>query len=139
MRSGVMVHLCRKRYGFRATAWIGERHLEQRVHGRAVVHAVEDIRWMDKGSLLRGQGFTRHMNSKHIFIYSDSESLAKGRLEVEVSLPSLGDRDANLRMRAQSLLIRVEPPASPVERHGFAILNRSRKQPEGAILLKRWT
>jgi hypothetical protein len=109
------------------------------VHTRDFVYALEDIMWMDKGILHRGQGFTRHVSSKEIFIYSDPDPPAKGGVEVEVSFPSPGDRDANLRMRAQSLIIRVESPSSPEEQHRFAILDRRCKVQEGVIPLKRGT
>jgi hypothetical protein len=109
------------------------------VHTRDFIYALEDIMWMDKGILNRGQGFTRHVSSTGIFIHSDSEPPAKGGVEVEVSFPSPGDRDANFRMRAQSLIIRVEPPASCARQHGFAILDRNYKLQEGTIQSKRGT
>jgi hypothetical protein len=115
------------------------KHLERRVQIRFFVHALEDIMWMGKGILHRGQGFTRDINSNGMFIYSDSEPRAQGDIEVEASFPSLGEAHANLRIRTQSLIIRREPPPSPEEQRGFAILNRSYKLHERTIPLKRET
>jgi hypothetical protein len=68
---------------------------------------------MYKGILYPGQGFTRDINSKGIFIYSDLEPPAKGGVEVEVSFPSLGEADANLRMRVQSFMTRSGAASEP--------------------------
>jgi len=133
------VHLCRKSYGFRTTVLNGENRLQRREHIRYVVHALVDIMRWDKGILPSGQGFTRDINSNGMFIYSDSEPRAQGHIEVEVSFPSLGEAYANLRMRTQSLIIRLEPPPSPEEQHGFASLTRSCKLHEGTTPLKRGT
>ena len=95
--------------------------------------------WMDKGILHRGQGLARHIGSKGIFIYSDSEPPAKGGVEVEVSFPSPGGRDANIGMRAQSLIIRADPSESCEKQHGSAILDRGYKLQEGTIQPKRGT
>ena len=97
------------------------------MRAREFVHALEGIMWMDKGIPHRRQGFRCDINIKRHSYYSDSEAPAKGGLEVEVSLPSLGDRDTNLRMGAQSSIIRVESPRRHEEQHGFATLDRSRK------------
>ena len=109
------------------------------MHTRDFVYALEDIMWRDKGIQHRGQGFRRDIKSRGIFVYSDSEPPAKGRAEVEASFPFFGEADANLRLRLQSLMIRVERPPNPEERDGFAILNRSYKLREGTVPLKRGT
>jgi HSP20 family molecular chaperone IbpA len=109
------------------------------VHARSFVHALVKIMWTDKGILHGGHGFMRDMKSKGIFVYSDSEPPAKGRAEVEASFPFFGEADANVRLRPQSLMIRVEPPPNPEEQDGFAILNRSYKLSEGTVPLKRRT
>jgi hypothetical protein len=113
--------------------------LQRGEHNRYVVHTLVDILRWDKGILHSGQGFTRDINSNGMFIYSDPDPRAQVDIEVEVSFPSLGEAHANLRMRTQSSIIRVEPPPSPEEQHGFAILNRSYKLHEGTIPLKRGT
>jgi hypothetical protein len=77
----------------------------------------------DKGILHSRQDFARDIDSKGMFIYSDSEPREQGNIEVEVSFPSLGEADVNLKMRTHSLVIWVEPSPSSEEQHGFAILN----------------
>ena len=131
------VHLRRKGDGFRTTVWNGENRLERRERNRYVVHALVDIMRRDKGILHSGQDFARDIDSKGMFIYSDSEPREQGNIEVEVSFPSLGEADVNLKMRTHSLVIWVEPSPSSEEQHGFAILNRTYKLHEGTIPFKR--
>ena len=80
---------------------------------------------MDEGVLRRGQGLTRDINSKGMFIYSDIKPPAKADLRVEVSFRDFASIPTNLQMRAEGLVIRVEPATEPGSKQGFAILNRS--------------
>ncbi len=114
-----------QRYGPPETAWHGGNCLEHREHPRFDVRAHVDFEWMEGGVLRRGHGLTRDISSKGMFIYSDSKPPAKADLHVKVSFVSVGGALTNFHLRANSLVVREEPPSSPGADHGFAILNRS--------------
>ena len=106
--------------------------LERREQTRYGLHALVDFDWMDTAGVpQQGQGFTRDISPKGVFIYSDSQPPAKADVRVEVSLLSIAHAVRNLRMRAEGLIIRVEPPTSAGIGRGFAILNRSCKLHNG--------
>jgi PilZ domain len=93
---------------------------------------------MDEGVVRRGQGHTRDISSKGMFIYSDSEPPAKADLRVEVSLRPVAETNTKLRLSAEALVIRVEPSSGTGANHGFAILNRSYKLLNGATPIEDW-
>jgi PilZ domain-containing protein len=99
--------------------------LEQRERNRYDVRAPVDFEWMDQGAVRRGQGLTRDISSKGMFIYSDSEPPPKADLRVKVSFAWFGQGATNVQLRAQALVVRVEPASGPRIQHGFAILNKS--------------
>jgi hypothetical protein len=101
--------------------------LERREHTRYGVRALVDFEWIDEGESHHGRGLTRDINSKGMFIYSDSEPPVKTDLQVEVSFSGIAETPTNLRLSAESLVIRVDSAPSGDERRGFAILNRSYK------------
>ena len=106
--------------------------LEKREQTRYDLRAVVDFEWMDaEGVPRRGQGQTRDISTKGMFIYSDSQPPAKADVQVEVSLRSVAEAVTNLGMKVEALVIRVELPTSPGIRHGFAVLNRSCKLHNG--------
>jgi hypothetical protein len=86
---------------------------------------------MAEGVLRRGRGITKDMNSKGMFINSDSEPPVKADLQVEVSFRPVAMSKRPLKFTAESLVIRVEPATSAGVRHGFAILNKSYKLYDG--------
>ena len=86
-----------------------------------------DFEWIDKGLPHHGRGLTRDISSKGMFIYSDSEPPVKTDLQVEVSFSGIAEAPTNLRLSAESLVIRVDSAATRDELRGFAILNRSYK------------
>ena len=138
MAPGVKVHLRRKSYGFRATVWNGEKHLERRVHTRYL----STRPWTSCGrtkEFFTGDQASRAKSIQKAFLFTQIRNLWQRGVEVEDCFPSPGDAEANLGMRTQSLIIRVVPPAGPEEQHGFAILNRSCKLHAGIIPLKRGT
>jgi hypothetical protein len=99
--------------------------LERRDHIRYGVRVLVDFEWIDKGVPQRGRGFTRDISSKGMFICSDSEPPLKTHLQVDVFFRTVTEALTNLQLRAESLVVRVEPAASPDTLHGFGILNRS--------------
>ena len=80
----------------------------------------------------RGQGFTRDISIKGMFICSDSEPPEKADVHLELSFRSVAGAFTDLRMSAEGLVIRVESPARPGIPRGFAILNRTCKLHNGA-------
>jgi len=98
---------------------------ERREHPRYSVRALVDFEWMDDGMLRRGQGQTRDISSKGIFVYSPSEPPTKADLEVEVFLSPVAEAVTKLRISAKGLVIRVEPATKFGEDGGFAVLNKS--------------
>jgi PilZ domain-containing protein len=93
---------------------------------------------MDEGVVRRGQGHTRDISSKGMFIYSDSEPPAKADLRVEVSLRSIAEANTEVRLSAEALVIRVEAFSGSGANHGFAILNRSYKLLNGTTPIDDW-
>jgi PilZ domain len=105
--------------------------LERRDHTRYGVRALVDFEWIDNGVPHRGQGVTRDISSKGMFIYSDSEPPSKADLQVEVALWAVTEAPANVRMSAKALVVRVESAASSDSLRGFAVLNRTCKLHDG--------
>jgi hypothetical protein len=99
--------------------------LERREQTRYSVRALVDFEWIDEGVIRRGQGITRDISIKGIFIYSEIHPPAKADLLVDVSFRDFTSMPTNLQMRAKGLVIRVEPATEPGSQQGFAILNRS--------------
>ena len=99
--------------------------MERREHPRYGVRALVNFEWMYEGILRRGQGLTRDISSKGIFIYTNSGPPTKADLEVEVLLPPVAGAAAKFRICAKALVIRVEPATTSGEYGGFAILNKS--------------
>lgn len=105
--------------------------LERREHTRYGVHALVDFEWVDEGVIRRGQGYTRDISTKGMFIYSEAHPPAKADLLVDVSFRDVSSIPTKLQMRAKGLVIRVEPATDPGSQQGFAILNRSFELREG--------
>jgi len=105
--------------------WIFVGSMERREHPRYGVRALVNFEWMDEGILRRGQGLTRDISSKGMFIYSHSGPPTKADLEVEVLLPPVAGAATKFRISAKALVIRVEPTTKFGEHGGFAVLNRS--------------
>ena len=105
--------------------WNEGKCLEQREQFRYGVRALVDFEWVDEGVLRKGQGLTRDISSKGMFIYSDSEPPAKADLRVKVSFGSPAQGFTGVHLRANALVVRVESSSIPGIQDGFAILNRS--------------
>jgi len=100
--------------------------LERREQTRYGLRADVVFEWSDaEGFPHRGRGFTRDIGIKGIFIYSDSQPEEKADVEVEISLHPVLDEVTKLWMRAEGVVIRVEPATNPEDLFGFAVLNRS--------------
>ena len=99
--------------------------MERREQPRFAVRALVHFEWIENNVLNHGEGLTRDISSKGMFIYSDSEPPEKADLQVEVYFRENTAALTNLQLNARSLLVRVESAASGNELRGFAILNRS--------------
>jgi hypothetical protein len=62
-----------------------------------------------------------------MFIYSKSEPPPKTDVQVEVFVGASTEPPTKARLKAESLIVRVESTAGPDGLPGFAILNRSCK------------
>jgi hypothetical protein len=80
---------------------------------------------MEAGVLRREQGVTRDISQKGMFIHSNTMPPAKADLEVDVAFRDVARVPTSLRLRARSLVIRVEPASVRQSVQGFAILNKS--------------
>jgi len=112
--------------------------LDHREHPRYRLRALVDFEWMDGGVVRKGQGHTRDISSKGMFIYSASEPPVKADLQVEVSLSSVTEANTNFRLSAKALVIRVELSSGTGANHGFAILNKSHLLLRGATPIEDW-
>jgi len=99
--------------------------LERREHTRYAVHALIEFEWMEAGVLRRGQGVTRDISQKGMFIDSNTVPPTKADLEVDVVFQDIARVPTGLRMRARSFVIRSELVSDRRAQHGFAILNKS--------------
>lgn len=99
--------------------------MERREYARYAVQALIDFEWMEEGVLRREQGVTRDISQKGMFIRSNTMPPAKADMEVDVAFRDIASIPTNLRMRARSLVIRVELASGPRSLSGFAILNKS--------------
>jgi hypothetical protein len=120
-----------KTIGTPEVIWNGRNWLEQREQTRYGVRALVDFEWVEEGVLRRGQGLTRDISKKGMFIYSDSTPPTKTDLRVKVSFIPFARTLTKVQLRANSLVLRVEPPSPPGTDHGFAILNRSYELHDG--------
>ena|ERR1700730_8958841 len=116
--------------------WNGGNWLEHREHTRYPVRALVDFEWMEEGVLRRGQGLTRDISSKGMFIYSDSTPPTKADLRVRVSFVPSARTLTKVQLRANSLVLRVEPPSRPGASRGFAILNRNYELHDGVSTIE---
>jgi hypothetical protein len=91
---------------------------------------------MEEGVLKTGRGVTRDISSKGMFIYSNSKPPTKADLRVRVSFASVAQTLTKAQLRANSLVVRVDPPSSPGADYGFAILNRSYELHDGVSAIK---
>ena len=98
--------------------------MDRREHTRYGVEALVDFEWIDGGVLRRGNGVTRDVNTKGMFILSDTKPPAKADLELEFSFRDVSDIRTSLQMSVKALVIRVEPETLPKSLQGFAILNK---------------
>lgn len=117
--------------------WSFVSSMERREHPRYGVRALVTFEWMDEGILRRGQGQTRDISSKGMFIYSRSGPPTKADIDVEVLLPPVAGAVTKFRISAKALVIRVEPATTSGESGGFAVLNRSHILLNGTNLEER--
>ena len=113
-----------------------EASLERREQTRYGVRALVNFEWMDADVPRRGQGITRDISPKGMFIYSEAKPPAKADVRVDVSFQDFPSTAKDLQMSARGVVIRVEPTTGPGSMEGFAILNRSYDLQEGAGAVK---
>jgi hypothetical protein len=120
------------------TASRGEACLEQdrRQQTRYGVRALVNFEWMDEDVPRQGQGITRDISPKGMFIYSEAKPPAKADVRVDVSFQDFPFTAKDIQMSAKGVVIRVESTTGPGSMDGFAILNRSYDLQEWAGAVK---
>ena len=82
--------------------------------------------WRDaQGVVGCGQGVTRDISSKGMFILSDCLPPAKVDLRLEVLFGSVVGQESSLQLEVEALVLRLEPAAIFGALSGFAVLNKS--------------
>jgi hypothetical protein len=93
--------------------------------------------WTDAEGLDHGgQGITRDIASKGIFIHTNSPPPPRSDLHIEVVL-SAGDSEIfafPVLMQASALVVRVEPPQRSGLQGGFAVLTKSYELLRGKVV-----
>lgn len=103
-----------------------ENCVDRREQTRFNVRASVTFEWWDAQGVQRcGQGVTRDVSSKGLFIFSDCLPPAKVDLRLEVLFGSVVEEGSNLQLEAEALVLRVEPAANLGASSGFAVLNKS--------------
>lgn len=92
--------------------------------------------WKSAEVSQRGQGMTRDISIKGMFIYSDDELPVSANLDLDLALGPLGEKNTVLRMSAKATVLRVEHPTEPGAPKGFAVINRSYKLQAGTNLIE---
>lgn len=93
----------------------------------------------EEGAPHQGEGVTRDISIKGMFIYSHSRPPPKADLRVEVFLSSSGlesGKNLTLRVQASALVVRVEPPMKPGVQGGFATVSKIYRLLGGERLLE---
>jgi hypothetical protein len=117
-----------KAYGqvTQSVVWDFESDLERREQIRFGVRALVKFEWIDgQGTRHQEQGFTRDISSRGMFIFSDSLPPTKADLQAEVFFGGIAGAGANLELRVNALVLRVESVLESGSYNGFAVLNRS--------------
>ncbi len=70
---------------------------------------------------LKGEGITRDLSESGAFIITSSCPPARASVHVEVFLPPLHGTVATVRIRADMLVVRIEPSPAGDEQSGFAV------------------
>jgi hypothetical protein len=99
--------------------------VERRQHTRYSIRVPVNFKWQDEGIIHVGSGLTRDISTSGMFVYSAVIPPEKADIELDISFPSAGNADTNLRMSSTALVLRVDCAANPGELNGFAVLNRS--------------
>lgn len=100
--------------------------VERREQIRFGLRALVNFEWFDREHVRHlGQGLTRDISAKGLFIFSEDPPPAKADIQAEVYFGFIEGMDTNLRLSAKALVLRVEPTAKSGSSGGFAILNKS--------------
>jgi hypothetical protein len=83
-----------------------------------------------------GQGITRDISTRGMFIYSEDGPPVKTNLDLEVAFARFGEKGSRLQMTSKSTVLRVEPPMEPGALHGFAVVHKSYKLHAGSTLVE---
>ena len=99
--------------------------LERREQIRFGLRALVNFEWLDREHVRhQGQGLTRDISAKGLFIFSDNPPPAKVDIQVDVDFGLIAGMDTNLQLSARALVLRVELTTESGSPGGFAILNR---------------
>lgn len=111
--------------------------LERREQTRYGLRTRVDFRWTDKDGVLHyGQGLTRDISSKGMFVCADLQPPAKADIQIEVFFSSLTELGSKLRMKARAQVVRVEPSTEGEPDGGFAAFNRSYELHNGTTAIE---
>jgi len=67
----------------------------------------------------KGQGFTRDISSRGVYVYAESQPPIDAEIQIDVDLPPLLEADSTLRMSGDAKVIRVEATAIDEHCEGF--------------------
>lgn len=97
-----------------------KREVDRRRQHRYQLAALATFSWKEtKGKKHRGEGYTRDVSKRGVFIVSDSCPPSHTKLRLDVILPPLKYDSAPVQMRGQGQVVRVEQGRT-AKRKGFA-------------------
>jgi len=112
-----------------------ENRVERRERNRFNVSAGVTFEWSDANGMERcGQGVTRDISAKGLFIFSDCLPPAKVDLRLEVLFGSVVEAGSNLQLKAEGVVLRVETAPNLATLGGFAVLNKSHNLADFGLL-----
>ena len=92
---------------------------------------------MDASGVLHAvHGLTRDISSKGMFILCDSQPPEKTDVQVEVIFQPVDENTRSIRLRAESLVLRIQSSGGAEADRGFAILNRSYRLHNGREIIE---
>lgn len=101
---------------------IVERRSQIRFNLRAPVH----FSWRDRdGALHHGEGFTRDICSRGVYVCAEWRPPADVDIHVDISLPSLRDANGTVLISGKAKIVRVEAPVPDENFGGFVVESRS--------------
>jgi hypothetical protein len=102
-----------------------ENCVERREQTRFNVRAGVSFEWQDaEGVEHCGQGVTRDISTKGLFMFADCLPPVKVDVRLEVLFGSVDGTESHLQLEAEAVVLRVEAAANTGILGGFAVLNK---------------